>query len=312
MERTGGPLRRVHEGVHRQGLIRETRVPSLDDPQAGTILRQPPAHPPRNLGHLLGPSRLDRAQRRRGHLRLDRRPRSQLCCERADRSQLPFGRLRSPRLPVRVAQGAPSGRVHGRDADQRDVGQRAHRDADRGVPAHGARGPASRCRPFGMEVHARGGANPLRARGGAERGCWRRRGHRDRAGGGTVRRPLRPRPAGRCGSGQPARAREPGGGGSLRLAGHGARRDVRRGRADAGTGRRAPSRAREWPVVLVCGGGRGRGGLDGGGAAASPGRAVEPEGQEHEREGGARLLLLAAPPRADARGAREARESLDR
>ena len=63
-------------------------------------------------------------------------------------NKLTLRRLRAGRLPVRVAQGALPGRVHGRDDDQRNVGQRAHRDADRGVPAHRDRAAAARREPF--------------------------------------------------------------------------------------------------------------------------------------------------------------------
>ena len=95
-------------------------------------------------------------------------------------------RLRAARVPVRLPQGALPGRVHGGDADERNGGQRAHRDADRGVPAHGLELLPPDVNRSEWQLHARGRRDPLRARRGAERRARarsRRSSRRAREGG---------------------------------------------------------------------------------------------------------------------------------
>ncbi len=123
--------------------------------------------------------------------------------------QVARGRVRAGRLPDRVVQGAPSGRVHG---GQPVAGDGRHRQGPRAARGHrppGALGAAARRQRVGLALRAgRPRAHPLRT--GRHQGHRRagdrvdRRGARRRR---AVPRPLRLLPARRQAAGEPPRRR---------------------------------------------------------------------------------------------------------
>ena len=154
--------------------------------------------------------------------------------------------LRADRLPDRVHEGEPHGRVHDRRADRLPLERGEGRGGRRRVPPDGHRGPATRRPQEPPRVHRRGRRHPVRAAGRQERRAGRHRiDHRGARRGRRLPladrllhadRPAAGEPQGARGAGQgrgaqpvrpsvadPARARRRGRGGP----GHPARPDLR-------------------------------------------------------------------------------------
>ena len=96
-------------------------------------------------------------------------------------------RVRSHRLLDRVPEGALSGRVHGRPADERRRREGQARGVPQRVPPHGHQGAAARRGGVDPLLRRRRRRHPLRPRGGAQRGHERRRLDRRGAPGRRIR-----------------------------------------------------------------------------------------------------------------------------
>ena len=83
--------------------------------------------------------------------------------------------LRADRLPDRLHEGEPHGRIHDRRADRLPLERGEGRGRRRGVPPDGHRGPATRRPQEPPRVHGRGRRHPVRSAGGQERRPGRHR-----------------------------------------------------------------------------------------------------------------------------------------
>ena len=83
--------------------------------------------------------------------------------------------LRADRLPDRLHEGEPHGRLHDRGADRLPLERGEGRGGGRRVPPDGDRGPAARRPPQPPRVHGRGRRDPVRPAGGQERRPGRHR-----------------------------------------------------------------------------------------------------------------------------------------
>ena len=83
--------------------------------------------------------------------------------------------LRADRLPDRVHEGEPHGRLHDRRADRLPLERGEGRGGRRRMPPDGHRGPAAGRPQEPPRVHGRGRRDPVRAAGGQERRPGRHR-----------------------------------------------------------------------------------------------------------------------------------------
>ena len=100
--------------------------------------------------------------------------------------QVALGRLRSPRLPDRVDEGPPPGRIPGRDADGQLGQVRRRRQVREHLPRDEDSGPPARRERLGSDVRAGRRGDPLRPRRGERRRRGRCRLDPRRAGGRTL------------------------------------------------------------------------------------------------------------------------------
>ena len=200
-------------------------------------------------------------------------------------------RVRLRRVPDRVPEGAPSGRVHVGDADERQGRQGPQAVLPERVPPDGHRGPAARrervrerLRPREGPSDREGRSDPLRTVGGPQRGGGRRRpDHRRAPRERRVRVVRRLLPEGRAVGAHEAGPGEPDLRGGVRLA------RVRPPRPDREPGqgvgshpRRTQGRGRRAVLAL-----RGRLGRHRGGRVGARRRGVRQADPAARGEGGA-------------------------
>ena len=236
---------------------------------------------------------------RRGGRRRALRPDGEV--RRLRLQQVARRRVRAARLPDGVVQGAPRGRVHGRQHVGRDG---RHRQAE-GAARRRARPSASTiaaARRQRAAPTASSRSTPKRVRYGLGAikgtGAGRDRGDRRGARGRRpVPQPVRLLPPRRPAPRQPARRRGAGQGRRVRRAAPERARRCSRASASRSTG---PTRRRRTPTRAACStSATSHARREHAGAGARRRRAVEHQGAADAREGGARLLPLGPPVRPE-------------
>ena len=185
--------RRLHAGRGRSAAPRDGQEEARGDGRAPRRVRGRRDEP----GGGQGP----------GHVHL--RPDGKIC--RIRLQQVAFRRVRAAGVPDRVAQGAPSRRIHGGGAVRRHGQHRQGRQPGRGVPLAGPRRCAAARQRMRLPLQrGRRAQRPVRARRdqGGRRSCARER-HRRTQAERALHGPLRLRPPHRSQEGQSARGGSP-------------------------------------------------------------------------------------------------------